>query len=85
MEIGYALAAEDWPPNDLVRLARRAEDSGFAFAFVSDHFHPWVDAQGQSPFVWSVLGGIANATERLQVGQRTRVAMPVSTCFRYRR
>jgi G6PDH family F420-dependent oxidoreductase len=75
MEIGYALAAEDWPPNDLVRLARRAEDSGFAFAFVSDHFHPWVDAQGQSPFVWSVLGAIANATERLQVG--TGVTCPL--------
>jgi G6PDH family F420-dependent oxidoreductase len=75
MEIGYALAAEDWPPNDLVRLARRAEETGFGFAFVSDHFHPWVDAQGQSPFVWSVLGGIAQATERLQVG--TGVTCPL--------
>ena len=75
MEIGYALAAEDWPPNELVRLARRAEESGFEFALVSDHFHPWVDAQGQSPFVWSVLGGIAEATERLQVG--TGVTCPL--------
>jgi coenzyme F420-dependent glucose-6-phosphate dehydrogenase len=75
MEIGYALAAEDWPPSDLVRLARRAEESGFEFAFVSDHFHPWVDAQGQSPFVWSVLGGIAEATERLRVG--TGVTCPL--------
>jgi len=75
MEIGCALAAEDWPPNDLVRLARRAEETGFGFAFVSDHFHPWVDAQGQSPFVWSVLGGIAQATERLQVG--TGVTCPL--------
>ena len=75
MEIGYALAAEDWPPNDLVRLARRAEESGFGFALVSDHFHPWVDAQGQSPFVWSVLGGIAQATERLRVG--TGVTCPL--------
>jgi coenzyme F420-dependent glucose-6-phosphate dehydrogenase len=75
MEIGYALAAEDWPPNDLVRLAGRAEESGFGFALVSDHFHPWVDAQGQSPFVWSVLGGIAEATERLRVG--TGVTCPL--------
>jgi G6PDH family F420-dependent oxidoreductase len=75
MKIGYALAAEDWPPNELVRLAYRAEESGFEFAFVSDHFHPWVDAQGQSPFVWSVLGGIATATERLQVG--TGVTCPL--------
>jgi len=75
MEIGYALAAEDWPPNELVRLARRAEEAGFEFALVSDHFHPWVDAQGESPFVWSVLGGIAEATERLQVG--TGVTCPL--------
>ena len=75
MEIGYALAAEDWPPNDLVRLARRAEESGFGFALVSDHFHPWVDAQGQSPFVWSVLGGIAATTERIAVA--TGVTCPL--------
>ena len=75
MQIGYALAAEDWPPNDLVRLACRAEESGFGFALVSDHFHPWVDAQGESPFVWSVLGGIAQATERLHVG--TGVTCPL--------
>ena len=48
--------------------ARRAEEAGFAFASISDHFHPWVDAQGHSPFVWAVLGGIAQATERLRLG-----------------
>src|SRR3990170_2305543 len=66
--IGYALAGEDWPGSELVRLARRAEESGFEFALVSDHFHPWIDAQGESPFVWSVIGGIAAATERLRLG-----------------
>ena len=66
--IGYALASEDWPGSELVRLARRAEESGFEFASISDHFHPWIDAQGQSPFVWSVIGGIAEATERLRLG-----------------
>jgi G6PDH family F420-dependent oxidoreductase len=45
-----------------------AEEHGFAFANISDHFHPWTDAQGQSPFVWAVIGGIAHATERLQLG-----------------
>jgi coenzyme F420-dependent glucose-6-phosphate dehydrogenase len=44
-----------------------AEDAGFAFASISDHYHPWVDRQGHSPFVWSVLGGIAQATERIEV------------------
>jgi coenzyme F420-dependent glucose-6-phosphate dehydrogenase len=66
--IGYAMSSEEHKPNDLVRHARRAEEVGFGFALISDHFHPWVDSQGHSPFVWSVLGGIAQATQRLQVG-----------------
>jgi len=54
--LGYALSSEEHPPNDLVRYARHAEEAGFAFALISDHYHPWIDQQGQSPFVWSVLG-----------------------------
>jgi coenzyme F420-dependent glucose-6-phosphate dehydrogenase len=68
MELGYALSSEELGPNDLVRNAKAAEDAGFGFALISDHYHPWVDAQGQSPFVWSVIGGIAQATERLRLG-----------------
>jgi coenzyme F420-dependent glucose-6-phosphate dehydrogenase len=68
MELGYALSSEEHGPNDLVRNAKAAEDAGFTFALISDHYHPWVDAQGQSPFVWSVIGGIAQATERLRLG-----------------
>lgn len=67
-EIGYALSSEEHTPRDLVRWARQAEVAGFTYALISDHFHPWVDAQGHSPFVWSVLGGIALATERLRIG-----------------
>ncbi|HWC32563.1 MAG TPA: LLM class F420-dependent oxidoreductase, partial [Actinomycetota bacterium] len=55
-EIGYTLSSEEQPPTDLVRLARRAEEVGFPFALISDHFHPWLDTQGHSPFVWAVLG-----------------------------
>jgi coenzyme F420-dependent glucose-6-phosphate dehydrogenase len=66
--LGYKLCSEETPPNDLVRFARMAEDSGFSFGLISDHFHPWTDAQGQSPFVWSVIGAIAHATSRLVVG-----------------
>jgi coenzyme F420-dependent glucose-6-phosphate dehydrogenase len=66
--IGYALSSEEHTPLDLVRYAARAEEVGFEYALVSDHFHPWVDRQGQSPFVWSVVGGIAEATETLRVG-----------------
>jgi len=67
-ELGYKLCSEEQAPGELVELAERAEAAGFSFAVVSDHFHPWVDAQGHSSFVWSILGGIAARTERLQVG-----------------
>jgi coenzyme F420-dependent glucose-6-phosphate dehydrogenase len=67
-EVGYALSSEEHPPNDLVAAARRAEEAGMRFALISDHFHPWIDEQGHSPFVWSVIGGIAQATERLELG-----------------
>ncbi len=66
--IGYALSSEEHHPNDLVRDARRAEEVGFSFALISDHYHPWVSAQGHSPFVWSVIGGIAQATTKLRLG-----------------
>ena len=65
---GYTLSSEEHGPRDLVRQARRAEEVGFDFLSISDHFHPWVSAQGHSPFVWSVLGAIAQATERVPVG-----------------
>ena len=68
VEIGYALSSEEHRPNDLVRNALLAEEAGFTFASISDHYHPWIDRQGQSPFVWSVIGGIAHATERLRLG-----------------
>jgi G6PDH family F420-dependent oxidoreductase len=68
LELGYALSSEEHSPNDLVRYAQRAEELGFAFALISDHYHPWIAQQGQSPFVWSVLGGIAHRTRRLPIG-----------------
>jgi coenzyme F420-dependent glucose-6-phosphate dehydrogenase len=74
-KIGYALSCEEHPPNDLVRNARRAEECGFDFALISDHFHPWIDRQGHSAFVWGVIGGIAQATERLELG--TGVTCPL--------
>lgn len=68
VEIGFSLSSEEHHPSDIVRFARAGEEAGFAFAMVSDHFHPWVGAQGQSPFVWNVLGGIASATSSIRVG-----------------
>jgi G6PDH family F420-dependent oxidoreductase len=75
VEIGYKLSCEEHSPSALVRYARQAEDAGFTFAMLSDHYHPWIAQQGQSPFVWSIIGGIAHATERLQVG--TGVTCPL--------
>jgi coenzyme F420-dependent glucose-6-phosphate dehydrogenase len=68
IQLGYTLACEEHGPRELVAYARRAEEAGFAFAMVSDHFHPWTDRQGESPYVWSVIGGVAVVTERLRVG-----------------
>src|ERR671914_1737449 len=68
LQIGYALSSEEHAPNELVSCARRAEEAGFTFALISDHYHPWIDQQGQSPFVWSVIGGIAHTTTRLHLG-----------------
>ena len=68
VEVGYALSSEEHEPTTLVDLAVAAERTGFTFALISDHFHPWIDRQGQSPFVWSVLGAIARETQELRVG-----------------
>ena len=67
-EFGYALSSEEHGPRQLVENAGKAEELGFEFVMISDHFHPWVDEQGHSPFVWSVIGGIAHATERIRLG-----------------
>lgn len=68
MELGYAISSEEHGPTQLVDFAVRAEESGFSFALVSDHYHPWLEVQGHSPFVWSVIGAIARSTERLRLG-----------------
>ena len=65
---GYTLSSEEHGPQALLDNARRAEELGFDFVSISDHYHPWVGSQGHSPFVWSVIGAIASATEHLTVG-----------------
>ncbi len=59
---GCFLACEEHGPRALVEQARMAEQAGFTALWISDHFHPWKDAQGQSPFVWSVIGALSEAT-----------------------
>ncbi len=68
IEIGYKLCSEEQSPQELIECARSAEEAGFSFAMISDHYHPWTDRQGQSPFVWAVIGAIAQATERIKIG-----------------
>lgn len=63
MRIGYSLIAEEHSATALVENARRAEAAGFDYVSVSDHFHPWLDVQGESPFAWTVLGALAVQTE----------------------
>jgi len=67
IQYGLTLSSEEHPPRRLVDIAALAEDHGFDFVTISDHFHPWVDEQGHSPFVWSVLGALAERTSTLGV------------------
>src|SRR4051794_28137860 len=67
MKLGYFLSCEEFGPHELVRQARLAEAAGFDRVWISDHYHPWVDAQGESAFVWSMIGAIAADTEGLHV------------------
>jgi coenzyme F420-dependent glucose-6-phosphate dehydrogenase len=75
-EFGYTLSSEEQGPEALVEQAVAAERAGFSFAVISDHFHPWVDRQGNSPFVWGVLGAIAEASDELELA--TGVTCPTT-------
>jgi len=68
VQYGLTLSSEEHPPSKLVEMAVAAEEAGFDFVSISDHFHPWIGEQGHSPFVWSVLGAISEATHQLKVG-----------------
>ncbi|MEV4702694.1 TIGR03557 family F420-dependent LLM class oxidoreductase [Actinoplanes sp. NPDC049316] len=74
MRVGYKLSAEGFGPKELIEQAVRAEQAGFDFVEISDHYHPWLDVQGHSPFAWTVLGAIAARTER--IGLATGVTCP---------
>ncbi|GAA1180905.1 LLM class F420-dependent oxidoreductase [Ornithinimicrobium humiphilum] len=74
IRFGYTLMTEQAGPKDLVRYAVAAEERGFDFEVSSDHYFPWLAAQGHSPYAWSVLGAVAHATER--VGLMTYVTCP---------
>lgn len=64
---GYTLMTEQSGPKDLVRHAVAAEQRGFDFEVSSDHYFPWLSAQGHAPHAWTVLGAVAHATERVEL------------------
>src|SRR5919112_4534996 len=74
MKIGYKLIAEAYSPEEMVCQAVRAEEAGFDFVEISDHFHPWFDSQGHSGFAWSMLAAAAMRTE--SIGLATGVTCP---------
>jgi G6PDH family F420-dependent oxidoreductase len=67
LKIGYFLSSEEWGPRDLVAQAVQAQEAGFEGLWISDHYHPWNDKQGHSPFVWSTIGAIAQVTDGMKV------------------
>jgi len=75
---GYTMMCEQSDPRSLVEDVVRAEEAGFDFAVISDHYFPWLDSQGHSPYAWAVLGAAAHATRSIPL-------MTYVTCpsFRY--
>jgi G6PDH family F420-dependent oxidoreductase len=67
VQIGYKLATESFAPKEIIRQAVAAEEAGFDFVEMSDHFHPWLDVQGHSGFTWDLLSFIAARTERIRL------------------
>ncbi len=74
-QIGYTMMCEQAGPKELVRDVQAAEAAGFDFAVISDHYFPWVEAMGHSPYAWSVLGAAAHATNRIEL--MTYVTCPI--------
>ncbi|MBT8212566.1 MAG: LLM class flavin-dependent oxidoreductase, partial [Acidimicrobiia bacterium] len=78
VKLAYFSGHEQFQPEDLVRHARLAEEAGFDFLLVSEHFHPWVDDHSASGFAFSTIGAMAQVTDRVQIA--TGVTTPL---FRY--
>src|SRR5947209_1346097 len=74
-DFGYTMMCEQSPPDQLVRDVQLAEEAGFGFSVISDHYQPWLDSQGHSGYAWSILGAAAQATER--IGLMTYVTCPI--------
>nr|MDQ3578321.1 LLM class flavin-dependent oxidoreductase [Actinomycetota bacterium] len=67
VKFGYTLMTEQAGPNELVRFAADAEGAGFDFEVISDHYFPWLAAQGHASNAWSVLGAVTQATDSVEL------------------
>src|SRR4051794_1443614 len=72
---GYTMMCEQSRPDQLVRDLQGAEQAGFDFSLISDHYAPWLESQGHSGYAWSILGAAAHATQR--IGLMTYVTCPI--------
>ena len=72
---GYTMMCEQAPPDQLVRDVRLAEEAGFDFSVISDHYQPWLTSQGHAGYAWAILGAAAQATERIPL--MTYVTCPI--------
>ncbi|MGH3361292.1 MAG: LLM class flavin-dependent oxidoreductase, partial [Nocardioides sp.] len=75
MRFGYTLMTEQSPPRSLVGYSRLAEDAGFDFEVMSDHYFPWLEEQGHSGYAWSMLGAVTQVTDRVEL--MTYVTCPI--------
>jgi G6PDH family F420-dependent oxidoreductase len=75
MQVGYKLATEAFGPEQIIEQTVAAEEAGFDFVELSDHYHPWLESQGHSAFTWSLLGAMAARTQR--IGLVTGVTCPM--------
>lgn len=73
-DFGFFLSSEELDPQTMVRVGQAAQAAGLERIWISDHFHPWLEEQGESPFVWSVLGALAATTE---LTMTTAVTYPI--------
>jgi G6PDH family F420-dependent oxidoreductase len=74
MRIGYFLSCEEYTPAQLIEQAKLAQAAGFQSLWISDHYHPWNDEQGQSPFVWSIIGALSQV---VSIPVTTAVTCPI--------
>ncbi len=74
-KFGYTMMCEQSRPDQLVRDIQQAENAGFDFSVISDHYQPWLSSQGHSGYAWAILGAAAQATERIPL--MTYVTCPI--------